>query len=197
MRCDRKVTDLSKAELKSIESCLSKSGVAFLKHDEHFKAIVQADEAALKKHGIDLPTLIGKADSVLKAAHDSIRPYKSETHVMKMAGSFQYHDDRADNFQRMMRTVLESTSKRTPGVNVINCGAPADPAVWKGPNPFNVVPMNPEWACWSRMQAPVVIADRMYLVATITWGGAEQVQNVRFVNFMLSVAIDSPLSGFA
>lgn len=138
-----------------------------------------ADEAALEKHDLDLPTLIGKVDSILNAARQTVRAYTDETHAVKMGGVVQFHNDQADNFKRVLENVSKLTSKDTkPGVTVINCGGPADSAdsaVWVGPNPFNIVPKNPQWSCWSRMQAPVVIADRMYLVATITWGGAEEV----------------------
>lgn len=180
MQCDRKVTDLSDAELIAIESRLDKYGIPFLESNEHFKAIVLADEAALKKFDLDLPSLIGKVDSILSAARKTVRPYIDETHVVKMAGALQFHNDQADNLKRMMDTVINPrlTSKDTrQGVTVINCGGPADPAVWEGPNPFSMmVPMNPQWSCWSRMQAPVVVADRMFLAGTITWGGAELVR---------------------
>ncbi len=172
MKCDRLIRDLSGKELQSIESQLPRSEVPFLKPDQHFKDILAADEATLKKHGLDLPSMIGKIDLLLSSARAAIQPYEDDE-PSKLAGCLQYVNDRANNLARAMESVFKSD--RASGLTVVNCGAPPDASMWEGPNPFAMIPINPEWSCWERMQAPVVVGDRVYIVATVTWGGAQKV----------------------
>lgn len=175
MKCDRLLKDISGKDLALIESNLPHSDAPFLKPGQHFKDIASADQAIIKKYNLDLPSMIGKVDGLIGAAHAFVDKFTltDQTKVSKMAGSLQYVNDKINRLTRTLDMIFKQPAK--PGVQVINCGTPPDASEWDGPNPFAFVPTNPNWTCWSRCQAPVIDGDRVYIVATITWGGAQRV----------------------
>ena len=174
MKCDRLLKDISGNDLRLVEAKLPHSDVPFLKPDQHFRDIECTDQAIMKKYNLDLPSMIGKVDELISAAHTTLDKFKNgKPKMSKLAGTLQYIDDKANNLER----ALDMMSKQpvTQGTRVINCGRGPDASEWDGPNPFGLVPTDPAWSCWYRRCAPVFDGDRVYIVATITWGGAQEV----------------------
>jgi hypothetical protein len=187
MKCDRLLKDISGSDLQLIEANLPHSDVPFLKPGQHFRDIEHADQAVMKKYGLDLPSMIGKVNELISAANTTLSKFgNAQPKMSKLAGALQYVDDKATNLKHALDMIFKQPA--TQGVNIINCGRAPDASAWEGPDPFARVPKNPEWSSWHRRCAPVIDGDRVYMVATITWGGAQKV-GVACVSCLLNTVV--------
>ncbi len=172
MKCDRQLADLDAADLQDLKKRMSTkalSAVPFLKPGQSLQAIKTLDDNTLQQHKLTSRTLINKLDEILRTAEAKLEPHKQAAAVTKSNGLLQWRDEKALALVRTLRKI----GIAPPDSSVD--GAEREEGSWVGPNPFVHVPNKcSEWSVWSAAQITIMIDGRVYSVATITWGGAQE-----------------------
>lgn len=125
-----------------------------LKTDRNLRDVVKGDDAALAQTELKLEDLVSKVDQLIAVLFKTTEPYCGQIHVVRLGNTVQYRNDQS-------AMILEMIGKNSPG--------------WTGIDPFSDVPSHPDWHLVRRRQSPVLVGDSLYIVASITWGGAHEV----------------------
>ena len=184
MKCDRHLGQISDDEIIEIESKMKVTRehdhkiIPFLLKHQHLRYVIRRDHFTLAQRGFQIEDIKSPLHRVLKTFQRKSRDYR-KTHDLGdsfVSEEVQFHNDSSIKFKNMVTKVMNRSTPRQPGVQVITGNSSILPK-WSGEDPFKKLPeYNSEWSEKTRMQMKISDPEtyKEYVVAEIEWNGSHR-----------------------